>query len=192
MPRPLFLYLGLFFGHNSVTFELEKFFIFVSMTGLEIYIAIICTAILLLALFGNKGMDITQDAKSFISRLSIYDGKQFLFSITSKSGFMALSLTDTQQASGVLSFVDKKGAPTDVADGAVTITSSDPAIAAVTYDDPTNTVTVVAGTPGVATLTIVATNKAGATLPFDDIAVEVLSGDAASGTIAFGAPTEQP
>lgn len=135
---------------------------------------------------------IITDAKSYISKFSLYDGKQFLFSIRGKTNIMALSMTDTQQASGMLAFVDKKGAATDVADGAVTITSSDPSIAAVTYDDPTNTVTVVAGNPGVATLKVAATNKAGATLPFDDIAIEVLSGDAASGTISFGALTEQP
>lgn len=104
---------------------------------------------------------------------------------------MALSMTDTQQASGKLSFVDKKGAPTDVPDGNVSVTSSDENVATVSYDDATNTVTVVAGNPGVAALTIKATNKAGNDLPFDDVAVEVLSGDAASGGIEFGTPTEQ-
>lgn len=104
---------------------------------------------------------------------------------------MALSMTDTQQAQGTVAFVDKKGNPTDVPDGNVSITSSDETIATVSYDDPSNTVTVVAGNPGVAALSIKATNKAGEALPFDDVAVEITAGDAASGTITFGTPTEQ-
>lgn len=126
------------------------------------------------------------------TKLSYYEGNFLINSIKGKLNIMALSMTDTQQASGVLSFVDKKGSPTDVPDGNVKITSSDESIASVTYDDPTNTVTVVAGKAGVAALTIVATNKAGQQLPFDDVAVEITAGDASTGTITFGEPTEQP
>jgi len=105
---------------------------------------------------------------------------------------MALSMTDTQQASGTLAFVDKHGHTTDVPDGNVTVTSSDEAVATATYDDPTNIITVKAVAPGVAALTIKATNSKGDDLPFEDVAIEIKSGDATGGTITFGEPTEQP
>jgi uncharacterized protein YjdB len=105
---------------------------------------------------------------------------------------MALSMTDTQQASGVLAFVDKHGHSTDVPDGNVTVTSSDPAVATAEYDDPTNTITVKAVAAGIATLSISAKNAKGDTLPFEDTAIEIKSGDAVGGTVTFGEPTEQP
>lgn len=127
----------------------------------------------------------------YFSSLKIYEGQQQLFSITGKLSIMALSLTNSQQASGVLTFKDKKLEITDVPDGSVTVTSSDEDVFTVSYEDSTNTVTVVAGTSGVAALSITATNKAGNTIPFEDIAIEVTSGDAATGGVAFGEPTEQ-
>lgn len=123
--------------------------------------------------------------KSYISQITIDNIK-----ITGK--IMALSMTDTQQAAGVVSFVDKKGAPTDVPDGNVTVSTGDSSIATATYDDPSNTVTVVAGNPGVTALTIAAKDKNGNALPFDDVAIEITAGDAVSGSINFGTPTEQP
>ena len=130
--------------------------------------------------------------EGYFSSLSIYEGNFLINSIKGKLNIMALSLTDTQQASGVLTFKDKKLAVTDVPDGAVTLTVADTSIATATYEDSTNTVTVVAGQPGVTALTIKATNKAGQDIPFEDIAIEVTSGDAATGGVEFGEPTEQP
>lgn len=130
--------------------------------------------------------------EGYFTSLSIFDGKQLLFTLKGKLNIMALSLLDTQQASGVLTFKDKKLAITDVPDGAVTLEVTDTNVATATYEDSTNTVTVVAGQPGVAALKIKATNAAGADIPFEDIAIEVKSGDAASGGVEFGAPTEQP
>lgn len=130
--------------------------------------------------------------EGYFSSLSFYEGNLLLNSITGKLTIMALSLTDTQQASGVLTFKDKKLAVTDVPDGSVTLTSSDENVFTASYADDTNTVTVVAGNPGVAALSIKAKNKAGQDIPFEDIAIEVTSGDAATGGVEFGAPTEQP
>jgi len=130
--------------------------------------------------------------ESYLSSLSIYDGKLLLTNLKGKLKIMALSMTDTQQASGTLAFVDKHGHTTDVPDGNVTVTSSDEAVATATYDDPTNTITVKAVAPGVAALTIKATNSKGDDLPFEDVAIEIKSGDATGGTITFGEPTEQP
>lgn len=127
----------------------------------------------------------------FISDLKVYEGKTILFTIKGKLNIMALTLTDTQQASGVLTFKDKKLAITDVPDGAVTVASSDTNVFTTSYEDSTNTVTVVAGQPGVAALSITATNQSGAAIPFDDIAIEVKGSDAATGGVEFGAPTEQ-
>lgn len=104
---------------------------------------------------------------------------------------MALSLTDSQQAVGKLSFKDKKGFDTDVADGAVEVSSSDDSIAEVSYDDAKNEITVVAGQPGVAAITVKATASNGSDLPFEDTAVEVKSGDAVGGSIDFSSPVEQ-
>lgn len=128
----------------------------------------------------------------YFSSITISEEKTILLTLKGKLQIMALSMTDTQQAAGVLSFVDKKGNATDVPDGNVTVTSSDTNVASVSYDDPSNTITVVAGVPGVAALTIAATDKNGNALPFDDVAIEITAGDAVSGTISFGAPTEQP
>lgn len=129
----------------------------------------------------------------YILDLKIFEGKNVtpLFTIKGKLNIMALSMTDTQKASGVLKFVDSKGAPTDVPDGNVVITSSNEEAATVTYDDPSNTVTVTAGLPGVAALHFDVKDANGNSLPFDDVAVEITSGNAVSGTIEFGAPTEQ-
>lgn len=154
--------------------------------------ALILILVIVVNVYKDKKKKKCKKITGYISSLKVTEGKQLIFSIKGKLNIMALTMTDSQQASGVLTFVDKKGVATDVPDGNVTVTSSDTAVAAVTYDDPTNTVTVVAGVPGVAALTIVATNAAGVVLPFDDVAVEITSGDATSGSIAFGAPTEQP
>lgn len=132
------------------------------------------------------------DTIGYFSEIKVYENKQLLYYLTGKFNLMALSLTDTQQASGVLTFKDKKLAVTDVPDGAVTLTSSDESVFTATYEDATNTVTVVAGNPGVAALSIKATNKAGTDIPFEDIAIEVKSGDAQTGGVDFGEPTEQP
>ena len=102
---------------------------------------------------------------------------------------MALTLTDTQKADGVLSFVDKHGHPTDAA--SVELASSDEAVFTASYDDPTNTVSVVAVGPGVAALSITPKDSKGNILPFEDVAIEVSAGDAVGGTIVFGPPVEQ-
>lgn len=128
----------------------------------------------------------------YFSELKMYDGKLLLTHLKGKLNIMALSMTDTQQASGTLAFVDKHGHATDVPDGNVTVSSSDEAVATASYDDPTNTVTVKAVAPGVATLTVAAKNAKGDTLPFEDTAIEIKSGDAVGGSITFGTPTEQP
>lgn len=124
-------------------------------------------------------------ARGYISEISIDN-------IKIKGEIMALSMTDTQQASGKLSFVDKHGHDTDVPDGNVTVSSSDTNVATAEYDDPTNMVTVKAVAPGVAALSISATNAKGDVLPFEDVAIEIKSGDAVGGTVSFGEPTEQP
>jgi hypothetical protein len=126
----------------------------------------------------------------YMSSLSIYEGNSLITTIKGK--IMALSMTNTQQASGVLTFKDKKLAITDVPDGAVTLTSSDENVFTASYEDATNTVTVLAVNSGVAALSIKATNKAGNDIPFEDIAIEILSGDAVTGGVDFGEPTEQP
>jgi hypothetical protein len=129
--------------------------------------------------------------EGYFSSLSIYEGNFLINSIKGKLKIMALELTNTQQASGVLTFKDKKLAVTDVPDGAVTLTSSDENVFTASYEDATNTVTVKAVNTGVAALTITATNKAGNNIPFEDIAIEVKSGDAETGSVEFGTPTEQ-
>lgn len=128
---------------------------------------------------------------TYLSSWLLYEGNLLINSIKGKLNFMAVTLTDTQKASGVLKFVDKKGKDTDVPDGSVAVTSSDDAVATVTYDDPSNKVEVVAVSPGVAALHFDIKDKNGNALPFEDIAVEVKSGDAVSGTVVFGAPEEQ-
>lgn len=102
---------------------------------------------------------------------------------------MALTLKDTQKATGVIKFVDSKGADTDAA--SVVATSNNEGAATVSYDDPTNTLTVTAGLPGVAAIHIEAKDSAGNTLPVEDIAVEVTAGEAVGATIEFNPPTEQ-
>lgn len=131
------------------------------------------------------------DALGYFSELKLIDGSLLLTHIKGKLNIMALSMTDTQQAAGTLAFVDKHGHTTDVPDGNVTVTSSDEAVATASYDDPTNTITVKAVAPGVAALSIAAKNSKGDDLPFDDVAIEIKSGDATSGSIVFGEPTEQ-
>ena len=130
--------------------------------------------------------------EGYFSEIKITEGNSIISFIKGKLNIMALSLTDTQQASGVLTFKDKKLAIADVPDGNVTLSVADTNVATATYEDATNTVTVVAGQPGVTALTIKATNKAGADIPFDDIAIEVLGGDAVTGGVAFTDPIEQP
>lgn len=134
--------------------------------------------------------------KSYLSTLEIFDGKQLLFTVKGKISM--LKLTDTQQSVGKLEFVDGKGKFTDVPDGNVVVlvkgTGDTPGeeVASADYDDAKNEVTVKAVGPGVAALSIKAKNKAGEDLPFDDIAIEVTAGDAKSGRVVFGEPTEQP
>lgn len=130
--------------------------------------------------------------EGYFSSLSFYEGNLLINSIKGKLTIMALSMTNTQQASGVLTFKDKKLEITDVPDGAVTLTVADESIATASYEDSTNTVTVVAQKSGVTALSIKATNKAGNDIPFEDIAIEITSGDAATGGVEFTAPVEQP
>ncbi len=119
------------------------------------------------------------------------EGITIQYTLKIKGKIMSLSMKDTQQAKGKLSFTDKKGSPTDVADGAVTVTSSDESVATVTYDDANNEITVVAGNAGVAALSIKAADTNGNDIAFDDTAIEILPGEASAGTVAFDAPTEQ-
>jgi hypothetical protein len=141
---------------------------------------------------GTGGGGTQPETEGYFSTFQIKDGDNIIFSTKGKFNFMALSMTDTQQASGVLTFKDKKLAITDVPDGAVQLTVADTNVATATYEDSTNTVTVVAGNPGVTALTIKATNKAGADIHFDDIAIEILGSDAVTGGVDFKDPTEQP
>lgn len=128
--------------------------------------------------------------RGYFSSLVIKESNNILSRLKGKLIIMAISMTDTQQAQGVIVFVDKKGSTTDAT--SVVLTVADTNVATATYDDPTNTVTVVAGNTGVTALTIVAKDSKGIQLPFDDVAIEITAGDAVSGTITFGAPTEQP
>ncbi len=127
----------------------------------------------------------------YFSELNIFDNKQLLTHLKGKLTIMALSMTDTQQASGTLEFVDKHGHKTDVPDGNVNVSTDDEGVATASYDDPSNTITVKAVGPGVAALHIAAKNAKGDDLPFEDVAIEIKSGDAVGGTINFGPPTEQ-
>lgn len=131
------------------------------------------------------------ETEGYFSSIEIRDEKFLITSIKGKINLMSVTLTTSQQASGVLKFKDKKLAITDVPDGAVQLTVSDEGIATASYEDATNTVSVKPVAPGVATLSIKATNKAGKDIPFEDIAVEVTSGDAETGSIDF-VVTEQP
>jgi hypothetical protein len=137
----------------------------------------------------KKNYPDSQNLCGYMSSLSIYEETLLITQIKGK--IMALSMTNTQQAAGVLTFKDKKLAITDVPDGAVTLTSSDESVFTASYEDSTNTVTVKAVNAGVASLSITATNKAGNDIPFEGIAIEILSGDAVTGGVAFGEPTEQ-
>lgn len=130
--------------------------------------------------------------EGYFSSWIVTEGNLLITSIKGKLNLMAVSMTDTQQASGVLTFKDKKLAVTDVPDGAVTLESTDENVFTASYEDSTNTVTVKANQPGVAALKIKAKNKAGNDIPFEDSAVEVTSGDAATGGVDFGTPVEQP
>jgi len=134
--------------------------------------------------------DVSAKVTGYISDLSLYDNQKLLFILKGKLNIMSVTLKDTQKATGKLSFVDSKGAATDVPDGNVAITSSDESIATVSYDDPTNTITVTAGVPGVAALKFDVKDDNGNVLPFDDVAVEVTSGNAVSGTVSFDTPVE--
>lgn len=141
---------------------------------------------------GDTGDTGQPETEGYFSSIKITDGDLLITSIKGELNIMALELTNTQQASGVLTFKDKKLAITDVPDGNVTVASSDENVFTVGYEDPTNTVTVKAVNTGVASLKITAKNKAGVDLLFEDIAVEVKSGDAVTGGVAFGEPIEQP
>lgn len=122
--------------------------------------------------------------EGYFSTIELSDVK-----IKGKFKIMALSITDTQKAVGTLSFSDIHGHEVDAA--SVDVVSSDEAVFTVSYDDPTNAVTVLAIAPGVAALSISPKNSKGEILPFEDVAIEILGGDAVSGSIVFGPPTEQ-
>lgn len=135
----------------------------------------------------NKGND-----EIYFSTFEIREGNFLITSITGKFNLMAFKITDSQQISGVLTFKDKKLKVTDVPDGAVTVQSTDENVFTVGYEDATNTITAKGVGPGVAALKITAKNASGNDIPFEDIAGEVTSGDAATGGVEFGEPSEQP
>ncbi len=98
-----------------------------------------------------------------------------------KLNIMSITLKDNQKATYQLKFVDAKGADTDATSVDLSL-DPNPGNATITYDDPTNTVTVLAGLPGVHTIKTVAKDSAGNVLPFADEALEVTAGDAVSGS----------
>lgn len=121
--------------------------------------------------------------------LRIFENDKLITFIKGKFS-MAITLTDSQQATYQLSFVDKKGKATDAAS---VVLSLDPAgDTTIAYDDPSNTVTIVAGSPGISTIKTVAKDSKGNVLPFDDEALEVTAGDAISGTRSEPVITDQP
>lgn len=126
---------------------------------------------------------------AYMSEISFYDNNHFLTKVKGEFKIMAVVLKDTQQASGILKFTDSKGYDTDAK--SVSVSSSDTSIATVEYDDPTNRVTVKAVKPGVAALTISATDDNDQPLSIPDTAVEVRPGNATGESIVFDAPTEQ-
>jgi len=132
----------------------------------------------------------TKPAVSYISNLSVLRGNQILLTIKGKLNVMAFSLKDNQKAAFQLKFVDAKGADTDAASVELTL-DPNPGNATVAYDDPSNTVTFVAGTPGVHGIKIVAKDSAGNVLPFADVAAEVTAGDAVSGSVTEPVITAQ-
>jgi hypothetical protein len=129
-------------------------------------------------------------ASGYISSFSLYENGFLLFTIKGKLNLMAISMTDTQIATYTLAFVDKKNKPSDAA--SVELSLDNPDQGTITYDDPTNTVTITAGDPGVATIKTVAKNSAGEVLPFEDEALEIRAGDAVGGTRSDVVITEQP
>jgi hypothetical protein len=106
-----------------------------------------------------------------------------------------IQLTETQQVSGTVQFVTKKGNPASVQDGSVVFASSDPAVLEV-VTDPANplAVTAKAKAPGVARLTVTADANLGDEVKnvelFEDFSV--VGGEAMGGRITFGPPEEQP
>lgn len=103
-------------------------------------------------------------------------------------------LKDDQQVKVKISAVDKKGQPATFEKGSVKFTSSDENVATVVPnpDDETE-VTVVAGLPGVANITVEADSDLGEGVKTLNGAsgVEVISGDAASFSFAVGTPEAQ-
>lgn len=97
---------------------------------------------------------------------------------------VAISLSDTQQVDLNVQPVDSKGQPTD--DPSLTWSVDDESVASLTVDpaDPKH-VTVVAGNPGVATVTVSDGTITGAE------AVTVTAGAAAAFNVVAGTPTEQ-
>lgn len=132
--------------------------------------------------------------QSYISELSLWeqDGKAALFTIKIKGGLIMVNITTTQQVKGTLNFKDRKGNPTDVADGAVSVSTENSDVAEATYDDEKNEITVTAKGPGVTGLVIKATSQNGQDLPFEPTAIQVRTGDAVAGTVSFAEPEEQP
>lgn len=123
----------------------------------------------------------TEKVTGYISNLSVFENAKLLFTIKGKLNIMAIQLKDNQKATYQLKFVDAKGADTDAASVDVAL---DPNVggSSISYDDPTNTVTVMAGLPGVSTIKITPKDSAGTVLAFPDEALEVTAGDAVSGS----------
>lgn len=108
---------------------------------------------------------------------------------------MAVTLTTTQQVTGTLAPVDKKGNPAPVDEGSVEITSSDDSVFTVERDEnDEKKFKLVAKGPGTAQLDYSADADMG-----DGVveisgftAVEVLPAQAVGFGIQFGEPEEQP
>lgn len=104
-------------------------------------------------------------------------------------------LTDTQQVTGTVSFVNKKGNPAPVQDGSVVFASSDPAVLE-TVVDPASPMTVIvkAKAPGAAQVQCTADADLGDGVKTITLVADftVVAGEAVGGTISFGTPEEQP
>jgi hypothetical protein len=102
-----------------------------------------------------------------------------------------LVLTDTQQAGLAVSFLDKKGQPTQP-DDVPAWTSSDPTQVAVTpaADGLSAVAAAVAEGDGVQ-LSVTSTDKDGTKI-VGTLTVNVVAGEAVSATVTADTPTEQP
>lgn len=106
-----------------------------------------------------------------------------------------IQLTETQQVTGTVQFVTKKGNPASVQEGSVVFASSSPESLEVVVDpaDPMK-VTAKAKAPGVARLTVTADANLGDGVTnvelFEDFSI--VGGEAVGGRMTFDAPVEQP